>query len=82
MSDEEVIYFFSESKSMSKSVENSGAYKSVQITCARRLSAFLGADSYLTAEGLSCHMFIANKPHGASTTERAVPVKIFSAEYD
>nr|USW07830.1 DNA polymerase epsilon catalytic subunit A [Crypthecodinium cohnii] len=82
MSDEEVIYFFSESKSMSKSVEASGNSKSVQITCARRLAEFLGADSYLTASGLSCHMFIAAKPSNASTTERAVPVKIFFAEHE
>eukprot|EP00971_Amphidinium_carterae_P019125 376588-Amphidinium_carterae.1 len=27
-------------------------------------------------------MLVANKPYGASTTERAIPVKIFSADYD
>jgi DNA polymerase elongation subunit (family B) len=80
MTDDEVIYFFSEQKTMSKSVEDSGTYKSVQITTAKRLAAFLGVDTFLKDGGISCHLFIANKPHGVSVTERAVPVKIFGAE--
>jgi len=82
MSDDEVIYFFSEAKSMSKSVEASGTYKSVQITCCRRLADFLGVPEMLKSEGISCHMFIANKPRGASVTDRAVPVKIFGTELE
>jgi len=82
MTDDEVIYFFSESKSMSKSVEASGNYKSVQITTAIRLAEFLGVPDILKSESLSCHLLIANKPHGASATQRAIPVKIFSAEYE
>eukprot|EP00929_Paragymnodinium_shiwhaense_P053984 TRINITY_DN27061_c1_g1_i1.p1 TRINITY_DN27061_c1_g1~~TRINITY_DN27061_c1_g1_i1.p1 ORF type:complete len:2570 (-),score=762.48 TRINITY_DN27061_c1_g1_i1:128-7837(-) len=82
MTDDEVIYFISEAKSMSKSVEASGSHKSVQITCAKRLSQFLGVESLLTDAGVSCHMLISSKPHNASTTERAIPVKIFSAEYE
>eukprot|EP00971_Amphidinium_carterae_P344744 6485329-Amphidinium_carterae.1 len=41
MTDDEVVHFFAENKSMSKSVEESGSYKSVQITCAKRLADFL-----------------------------------------
>lgn len=82
MTDDEVIYFFSENKSMSKSVEASGNHKSVQITTAKRLAEFLGVDSILKSEGVSCHMLIANKPVGASCTERAIPVKIFNAEFE
>merc|ERR1719210_801965 len=67
---------------MSKSVEASGNHKSVQLTTARRLAEFLGVDSFLKDDGISCHMLIANKPHNASATERAIPVKIFSAEYE
>eukprot|EP00927_Polykrikos_kofoidii_P009002 TRINITY_DN13745_c0_g1_i1.p1 TRINITY_DN13745_c0_g1~~TRINITY_DN13745_c0_g1_i1.p1 ORF type:complete len:2600 (-),score=438.75 TRINITY_DN13745_c0_g1_i1:20-7819(-) len=82
MTDDEVLYFFSENKSMSKSVEASGNFRSVQITCAKRLAAFLGVDSFLTDSGISCQMLISKLPPGRSTTERAVPVKIFTAEYE
>jgi DNA polymerase epsilon subunit 1 len=80
MTDDEVVYFFSEQKNMSKSVEDSGTYKSVQITTAKRLAEFLGVDTFIKDGGISCHLFIANRPVNTSTTERAVPVKIFSAE--
>lgn len=82
MTDDELIYFFSESKSMSKSVEASGNHKSVQVTTATRLAEFLGVPDMLKSESISCHLLIANKPHGASATQRAIPVKIFSAEYE
>merc|ERR1719440_2559980 len=52
MTDDEVIYFFSEQKNMSKSVEESGSYKSVQITTAKRLAEFLGVESFLTEAGI------------------------------
>ena len=42
----EVVYYVSERKSMSKSVEESGAYKSTAITCAKRLAEFLGASAW------------------------------------
>eukprot|EP00435_Cladocopium_sp_Y103_P006797 s249_g2.t1 len=80
MTNDEVIHFFSENKTMSKSVEAVGSYKCVQATTVRRLSEFLGVPSMLQAEGISAHMLIANKPVGASCTERAIPVKIFFAE--
>ncbi|CAJ1420986.1 unnamed protein product, partial [Effrenium voratum] len=82
MTNDEVIHFFSENKTMSKSVENVGSYKCVQATTVRRLADFLGVPSMLQAEGISAHMLIANKPVGASCTERAIPVKIFFAEED
>ncbi|CAK9115054.1 DNA polymerase epsilon catalytic subunit A (DNA polymerase II subunit A) [Durusdinium trenchii] len=80
MTNDEVIHFFSENKTMSKSVEAVGSYKCVQATTVRRLAEFLGVPSMLQAEGISAHMLIANKPVGASCTERAIPVKIFFAE--
>ncbi|CAE7695596.1 POL2 [Symbiodinium sp. CCMP2592] len=80
MTNDEVIHFFSENKTMSKSVEQAGSYKSVQATTVRRLAEFLGVPSMLQAEGISAHMLIANKPVNASCTERAIPVKIFFAE--
>eukprot|EP00913_Durusdinium_trenchii_P034985 g32725.t1 len=78
MTNDEVIHFFSENKTMSKSVEAVGSYKCA--TTVRRLAEFLGVPSMLQAEGISAHMLIANKPVGASCTERAIPVKIFFAE--
>jgi len=82
MTDDEVLYFISEQKSMSKSVEASGSYKSVQITCAKRLAQFLGVDTYIKDAGVSCHMLISRLPVNAATTERPIPVKIFSAEHE
>jgi DNA polymerase epsilon subunit 1 len=31
-------------------------------------------------KGLACQLLIAAKPHGAPTTERAIPTAIFAAE--
>ncbi|CAE8692874.1 unnamed protein product, partial [Polarella glacialis] len=76
----QVVHFFSENKTMSKSVEDNGNYKCVQATTVRRLAQFLGVDSMLKDGGISCHLLIANKPHGVSVTDRAIPVKIFFAE--
>lgn len=79
LTDEDVFHLVSEHKSMSKSVEDSGSAKSTAATCARRLAKILG-NQILKDSGLSCHLIIANSPPGASTTERAIPVKIFSCE--
>eukprot|EP00746_Dinoflagellata_sp_MGD_P145157 gnl/MRDRNA2_/MRDRNA2_77802_c0_seq1.p1 gnl/MRDRNA2_/MRDRNA2_77802_c0~~gnl/MRDRNA2_/MRDRNA2_77802_c0_seq1.p1 ORF type:complete len:2564 (-),score=510.18 gnl/MRDRNA2_/MRDRNA2_77802_c0_seq1:8-7699(-) len=80
MTDDEVLYYLSENKSMSKSVVDSGSYKSVQITTAKRLAEFLGNESLLTSPSVACHLLISAKPYGAKATDRAIPVKIFSAE--
>ncbi|KAF4670954.1 hypothetical protein FOL47_001752 [Perkinsus chesapeaki] len=79
LTDEEVIHLISEKKTMSKSVEDSGTLKSTSITTATRMAEFLGS-SILREKGISCHLIIARKPLGATPTERAIPVNIFSAE--
>jgi len=82
MTDDEVLYFISENKTLSKSVEASGTYKSVQITTARRLAEFLQVDSFIKDGGINCQLLIATKPLNKSTTERAIPVKVFNADYE
>ncbi len=51
----------------------------MQITCARRLGEFLGAEM-VKDKGLNCKFIIVTKPDGAPVSERAVPTAIFSAE--
>ena len=77
--DEELLEFISESSVMSKSLEEYGDRKSCPVTTARRLSQFLGVD-LIKDKGLVCKYIIANKPFGAPTSERAIPVSIFNAE--
>lgn len=79
LSDEEVIEIMSETKSMSKALDEYGAQKSSAISCARRLAEFLG-EGMVKNEGLACKFIVADRPHGAPVTERAMPVAIFSAE--
>eukprot|EP00892_Ulva_mutabilis_P006158 jgi/Ulvmu1/3914/UM018_0137.1 len=79
LKDAELIEYLSESCVMSKSVDDYGERKSSAITTARRLAAFLG-DDRLKDKGLVCNYLIAQKPLDAPTSERAIPVIIFSAE--
>jgi DNA polymerase epsilon subunit 1 len=79
LADSELIGLISERKNMSKSVEDSGDLKSASITTARRIASFLG-ESILREKGIACHLVIANRPVGASATERAIPIQIFSAD--
>ena len=79
LADSELVYLISERKNMSKSVEESGDLKSASITTAKRIAAFL-VESILKEKGISCHLVIANRPVGASATERAIPIQIFSAD--
>jgi len=77
LTDDELIHLISERKNMTKSVEDSGDLKSVSITTVKRIASFLG-ESILKEKGICCHLVIANRPIGASATERAIPVQIFS----
>ena len=56
-----------------------GDRKSTAITCATRLGQFLGADN-TKDKGLSCNYIIAKKPEGMPTSQRAIPLTIFSTE--
>lgn len=64
---------------MSKSFEDYGGRKSTATTTAVRLSQFLG-DDRLKDKGLKCTYVVSEKPHGAPTSERAIPTAIFACE--
>lgn len=79
MPDSELFELISENKSMSRKLEDYGAQKSTSISTAKRLAEFLG-DQMVKDAGLACKYIIANKPHGAPVTERAIPLAIFQSE--
>lgn len=79
MDNEELLELISENKSMSKSLKEYEGQKSTSITTARRLAEFLG-EGMVSKAGLNCQYIIADRPHGAPVTERAIPVAIFSAD--
>jgi DNA polymerase epsilon subunit 1 len=78
-SDEELLEYISENRSMSKTLEDYGSQKSTSISTAKRLAEFLG-DQMVKDKGLACKFIISHKPIGSPVTERAIPVAIFSAE--
>ena len=49
------------------------------MTCAKRLGQFLG-DERIKDKGLNCTYVVARKPEGHPTSDRAIPISIFSAE--
>ncbi len=53
--------------------------KSCAITTAKRLAQFLG-DERIKDKGLNCNYIIARHPENAPTSDRAIPVAIFSTE--
>ena len=53
--------------------------KSCPITCAKRLGEFLG-DERIKDKGLNCKWVVSKRPDNLPTSERAIPVSIFSAE--
>ncbi|PRW20477.1 DNA polymerase epsilon catalytic subunit A [Chlorella sorokiniana] len=79
LTDEELIDHISEMCVMSKSLEEYEGRKSCAITCATRLSQFLG-DDRIKDKGLVCNYVIARNPTNQPTSERAIPVAIFSTE--
>ncbi|XBW37346.1 hypothetical protein QEN19_002926 [Hanseniaspora menglaensis] len=79
LEDEDLIELICENKSMSKALIEYEGQKSTSITTAKRLGEFLG-EEMVKDKGLQVKYIIANRPKGGSTTERAVPVAIFSHE--
>ena len=79
LTDEELIDHISEQCVMSKGLDEYDGRKSCAITCATRLAQFLG-DERVRDKGLVCHYVIAAHPRGQPTSERAIPVAIFSTE--
>jgi DNA polymerase epsilon subunit 1 len=79
MDDDELLHLISERKTISKTVEEYEGRKSTSLTTAGRLADFLGAEM-IKDKGLNCNLVISRLPAGAPTTERAIPVAIFSCE--
>ncbi|XP_031425753.1 DNA polymerase epsilon catalytic subunit A-like [Clupea harengus] len=79
MPDTELFELISESRSMSRKLEDYGEQKSTSISTAKRLAEFLG-DQMVKDKGLSCRYVISRKPEGSPVTERAIPLAIFQAE--
>jgi len=79
LEDEDVFDLISENKNMVEALSEYGDRKSTSISTAKRLGEFLG-DEMIKDKGLNCRFIITKKPLGAPTSERAVPVAIFSAE--
>jgi DNA polymerase epsilon subunit 1 len=79
LTDEDLVDYISEATTMSKSVEEYGERKSCAVTCAKRLGDFIGGD-LIKDKGVKAQYVIANKPVGAPTSQRALPVSIFQAE--
>jgi DNA polymerase epsilon subunit 1 len=79
LTDQELIDHISESSVMSKGLDEYEGRKSCAITCARRLAEFLG-DGRVRDKGLVCNYVLSAFPTGTPTSERAIPVAIFSTE--
>ncbi|TDL20354.1 DUF1744-domain-containing protein [Rickenella mellea] len=79
LGDDELVELIAENRSMSKTLAEYGGQKSTSISTAKRLAEFLG-DQMVKDKGLACKFIISAKPIGATVTERAVPVAIFSAD--
>ena len=76
---DELVDLISENRNMSRQLEDYGGQKGTSQTTARRLGDFLGAE-IIKDKGLNCKFIIAEKPHGAPVTERAIPTAIWKAE--
>ncbi|CAL8464190.1 g3725 [Coccomyxa elongata] len=79
VTDEELLEYISESSTMSKAMDEYEGRKSCAITTAKRLAQFLG-DERIKDKGLNCNYVIAKRPENQPTSERAIPVAIFSTE--
>ncbi len=64
---------------MSKALDEYEGRKSCAITTACRLAQFLG-DERIKDKGLNCNYVIARRPDNLPTSDRAIPVAIFSTE--
>jgi DNA polymerase epsilon subunit 1 len=76
---DELFDLISENRNMSRQLEDYGDQKGTSQTTARRIGEFLGAE-VIKDKGLNCKFIIAERPHGAQVTERAIPTAIFKAE--
>ncbi|OII73551.1 DNA polymerase epsilon catalytic subunit [Cryptosporidium ubiquitum] len=78
LDDEQLFFLISESKNMSKSVQQMGNAKSMSITTARRLFEFLQNPSYIQDKNIVCKFIVSEFPKGEDKSQRAIPLSIFS----
>lgn len=76
LSEEDVFSFFTESKSMSKEIEEYDNQNILNASVAKRLSEFLGHK--ILKNGLKCEYIICNTK--GSIANKAVPIQIFQCE--
>ena len=79
ITDEELMDYIEECKTMSKPLSEYGAQKSTSITTAKRIAEILGSE-IIKGKGLNVKYIIAKKPIGAPVAERAVPTIIFYSD--
>lgn len=79
MDDLELLDLISEKKTISKTLDDYEGRKATSLTTAGRLADFLGSEM-VKDKGLNCKLIISKYPLGAPTTDRAIPVAIFSAD--
>ncbi|KAL0390635.1 UNVERIFIED_CONTAM: DNA polymerase epsilon catalytic subunit A [Sesamum calycinum] len=79
IADSELLYYISESSTMSKSLADYGEQKSCAVTTAKRLADFLG-DAMVKDKGLLCQYIVMCEPKGTPVSERAIPVAIFETD--
>ncbi|SCV03154.1 LANO_0G02476g1_1 [Lachancea nothofagi CBS 11611] len=81
LEDEDLIELICENRSMSKTLKEYEGQKSTSITTAKRLGEFLG-EEMVKDKGLQCKYIISSRPANTPVTERAIPVAIFSADFN
>ena len=77
--DAELIEYIGESRFLSKNLTEYDDQKGTSITCARRLSEFLGPE-VVKGEGLNVKFIVSKKPVEAKVAERAIPTAIFEVD--
>ncbi|KAK2941103.1 putative DNA polymerase epsilon catalytic subunit A [Blattamonas nauphoetae] len=80
ISDEQLYFFLTESRSMSKGLAEYEGQKSNSITTARRLGEL--PEDMVKDKGLACSFVIARLPVGKPVSERSIPVEVFKLEDD
>eukprot|EP00792_Barthelona_sp_PAP020_P004667 TRINITY_DN2272_c0_g1_i1.p1 TRINITY_DN2272_c0_g1~~TRINITY_DN2272_c0_g1_i1.p1 ORF type:complete len:2452 (+),score=585.46 TRINITY_DN2272_c0_g1_i1:989-7357(+) len=79
LTEAEILHLLSESKNLSKSVDEYGNSKTVGVVVAKRLRDLLG-DNLSQSTGLKCEYIISKYPISGEVTQRAIPIQIFSSD--
>eukprot|EP00347_Sterkiella_histriomuscorum_P016015 403354822 len=77
--DSELIEYIGESRFLSKALSEYDGKKASMVTCAHRLSEFLGPE-IVKGKGINVKFIISRKPVDAKIAQRAIPTAIFEAD--